>query len=131
MLTPSRTLRTLSYAFLTAAILVAWLAGASPASGAAISLAGASQYAVFVLGSPDATIDKFSMNNSVVNGNIACGAGTSYNWSGSGGPYGPNIYYQTGNTVPPVANLGGTPTPTAVARNLVPDITDALNAGTQ
>jgi choice-of-anchor A domain-containing protein len=115
-------------AFLAALCILA----ASRASAAPIvDLGRASQYALFVLGSPDGTQDRFSMNNSAVHGSIAAGAGTTYNWSGGGGPYGPNVFYQTGQPTPPVASLGGSPTPTATATDLTGAISDALAAAAQ
>jgi choice-of-anchor A domain-containing protein/MYXO-CTERM domain-containing protein len=68
------------------------------------------------------------MNNSVVTGPMAGGPGTTYNWSGSGGPYSGPMYYQTGGNVPPVNSLGGSPKPTAIATDLTQAVLDARAA---
>jgi choice-of-anchor A domain-containing protein len=95
--------------------LSAFFGFASPQADAAfIGLGDAGQYSLFVVSNT-----QWSMNNSVIAGPMAAGPGVTYNWAGGAGPYGSPIYYQTGNAaVPPVGNLGGSPTPTAVATNL-------------
>jgi hypothetical protein len=116
--------------------LVAGLAlstvGASQARAQIVNLGQAANYALFILGSTGPT-DQSAINNSTIQGPMAFGAGTTYNWSGGGGPYGGpgpgpgSVFYQTGQAVPPVGNLGGT-TPTAIATDLTTAISDALNA---
>jgi hypothetical protein len=72
---------------------------------------------------------QWAMNNSVINSNMAAGPGVTYNWSGGGGPYQGPVFYQTGNAaVPPVATLGGTPKPTAIATDLTQAVLDARAA---
>ncbi len=96
---------------------------ASPAFAAFIGLGQAGNYALF-----DVSNSQWAMNNSVITGPMAGGPGTTYNWSGSGGPYSGPVYYQTGGNVPPVNNLGGTPKPTAIATNLSQAVLDARAA---
>ena len=76
----------------------------------------------------DVSNSQWQMNNSVISGNMAAGPGTTYNWSGSGGPYSGPVYYQTGGTVPPVNNLGGTPKPSTIAIDLTQAVLDARAA---
>jgi choice-of-anchor A domain-containing protein len=99
------------------------LLSSSNCSASFIGLGQAGNYVLF-----DVSNSQWQMNNAVITGNMAGGPGTTYNWSGSGGPYGPNMYYQTGGAVPPVGNLGGSPTPTAIATNLTQAVLDARAA---
>jgi hypothetical protein len=119
---------------------VAFLAGAflvglnpAPAQAAFIGLGEAANYSFF-----DVSNSEWQMNNSLnqnvtIYGDMAAGPGTTYNWSGSGGPYSNGstmVYYQTGGTVPPVANLGGNPRPTTQATDLTQAVADARAAAT-
>ena len=88
-----------------------------------IGLGQAGNYVLF-----DVSNSQWQMNNSGVTGAMAGGPGTTYNWSGSGGPYSGPMYYQTGGAVPPVASLGGSPKPTAIATDLTQAVLDARAA---
>ena len=88
-----------------------------------IGLGQAGNYVLF-----DVSNSQWQMNNSVITGPMAAGPGTTYNWSGSGGPYSGPMYYQTGGVVPPVASLGGSPKPTAIATDLTQAVLDARAA---
>jgi hypothetical protein len=101
-----------------------WLLPTQSAHAAFIGLGQAGGYSIFTVSNSN-----WSMNNSVIAGPMAAGPGVTYNWAGGSGPYGGPIYYQTGNaSIPPVANLGGSPTPTAVATNLTQAVLDARAA---
>jgi choice-of-anchor A domain-containing protein len=97
--------------------------GTSAAQAAFIGLGQAGNYVLF-----DVSNSQWQMNNSVITGPMAGGPGTTYNWSGSGGPYSGPMYYQTGGAVPPVASLGGSPKPTAIATDLTQAVLDARAA---
>ena len=88
-----------------------------------IGLGQAGNYVLF-----DVSNSQWAMNNSVITGAMAGGPGTTYSWSGSGGPYSGPMYYQTGGAVPPVNSLGGTPKPTAIATDLTQAVLDARAA---
>src|SRR6476620_12220015 len=88
-----------------------------------VGLGQAGNYVLF-----DVSNSQWQMNNSVITGPMAAGPGTTYNWSGSGGPYSGPMYYQTGGVVPPVASLGGSPKPTAIATDLTQAVLDARAA---
>jgi hypothetical protein len=62
----------------------------SPCFASFIGLGQAGNYVLF-----DVSNSQWQMNNSVVTGPMAGGPGTTYNWSGSGGPYSGPMYYQT------------------------------------
>src|SRR3954447_2376218 len=96
-----------SVAFSTVAVLVLGL-GTRTTLASFIGLGQAGNYVLF-----DVSNSQWQMNNSVITGAMAGGPGTTYSWSGSGGPYSGPMYYQTGGAVPPVASLGGSPKPTA------------------
>lgn len=88
-----------------------------------IGLGQAANYVMF-----DVSNSQWQMNNSVINGNMAAGPGTTYNWSGGSGPYSGPVYFQTGGTTPPVNNLGGTPKPSTISTDLTQAILDARAA---
>ena len=103
---------------------VALMLGTSAAQAGFIGLGQAGNYVLF-----DVSNSQWQMNNSVITGPTAAGPGTTYNWSGSGGPYSGPVYYQTGALVlPPVASLGGSPKPTAIATDLTQAVLDARAA---
>jgi len=109
---------------LPAALAAGLLAfGSSTCFATFIGLGQAATYVLF-----DVSNSQWQMNNSVVTGPMAGGPGTTYNWSGSGGPYTGPMYYQTGGAVPPVNNLGGTPKPTVIATDLTQAVLDARAA---
>jgi len=95
----------------------------SPCFAAFIGLGQAANYVLF-----DVSNSQWSMNNSVINGPMAGGPGTTYNWSGGSGPYTGPVYYQNGGVTPPVNSLGGTPKPTAIATDLTQAVLDARAA---
>src|SRR6476620_5958053 len=97
--------------------------GSSQCVAGFIGLGQAGNYVLF-----DVSNSQWSMNNSVITGPMAGGPGTTYSWSGSGGPYSGPVYYQNGGVVPPVNNLGGTPKPTAIATDLTQAVLDARAA---
>jgi choice-of-anchor A domain-containing protein len=105
---------------------VFWLLPTQSAHAAFVGLGQAGGYSIFTVSN-----SQWSMNNSVISGPMAAGPGVTYNWAGGAGPYGGPVYYQTGNVaVPPVANLGGSPDPTAIATNLTQAVLDARAAAT-
>src|SRR4051794_18013462 len=79
--------RTLGAAAIAALL---WLP-AQTVNAAFIGLGQAGNYSIFAVSN-----SQWQMNNSVIAGPMAAGPGVTYNWSGSGGPYGGPIYYQTG-----------------------------------
>jgi hypothetical protein len=111
--------RALAILFLVSVVVL----NVSPCFANFIGLGQAANYVLF-----DVSNSQWQMNNSVVTGPMAGGPGTTYNWSGSGGPYSGPMYYQTGGAVPPVNNLGGTPKPTAIATDLTQAVSDARAA---
>lgn len=117
--------RRTSFAFCATAVFSLGLVflASERANAAFIGLGQAANYVLF-----DVSNSQWQMNNSVVTGPMAGGPGTTYNWSGSGGPYSGPMYYQTGGVVPPVANLGGTPKPTVIATDLSQAVADARAA---
>jgi choice-of-anchor A domain-containing protein len=129
---PTMTPRRVRLRTLLAVGLASITLGSSHAWAQPINLGQAANYAYFVLGTDGSAgiSNQSSINNSSVNGPMAFASGTTYNWSGGGGPYTGPVFYQTGQPTPPVASLGG-PTPTAVATNLNPAVADALSAASQ
>src|SRR5262245_33620427 len=64
-----------------------------------IGLGQAGQFGMFCVSNT-----QWSMNNSVINSNMAAGPGVTFNWSGGAGPYQGPVFYQNGGAVPPVAS---------------------------
>jgi PEP-CTERM motif len=110
--------RAASSAIIAAAVFLT--ISSSPAHASFIGLGQAGNYVMF-----DVSNSQWQMNNATSSGDMAAGPGTTYNWSGGAGPYSGIVYYQTGGTVPPVNNLGGTPKPTTSATDLMQAVLDA------
>ncbi|MCE9556360.1 MAG: ice-binding family protein [Planctomycetes bacterium] len=118
------------------AVAIGVVSFASPNSQAAfVGLGEAGKYVLF-----DVSNTQWSMNNSSITGDMAAGPGSTFNFSGSGGPYNGNFYYHfkspadpspNGNSaVPPVGNLTGF-TGSTIAKDLTQAVADARSASTQ